>query len=69
MSDNNICVYVYNLYFRSQMLRELIPGDLLKIQNSAEWKRTIIAAYNQDTGRLRVIYSRPFLFVCVLPQA
>lgn len=39
------------LSFRpSQMLRELIPGDLLKTQNSAEWKRMIIAAYNQDTG-------------------
>lgn len=32
------------------MLRELIPGDLFKVQNSAEWKRMIMAAYNQDTG-------------------
>lgn len=32
------------------MLRELIPGDLLKVQSSIDWKRTITAAYNQDTG-------------------
>ncbi len=32
------------------MLRELIPGDLMKIQNATEWKRAIIAAYNQDAG-------------------
>jgi len=32
------------------MLRELIPGDLFKVQNSAEWKRMIVATYNQDTG-------------------
>lgn len=32
------------------MLRELIPGDLYKVQNSAEWKRMIVAVYNQDTG-------------------
>lgn len=34
----------------SQMLRELIPGDLLKVQNTADWKRAIVAAYNQDAG-------------------
>jgi len=32
------------------MLRELIPGDLFKVQNTAEWKRLIVATYNQDTG-------------------
>lgn len=64
-----ISISVYNLYFHRQMLRELIPGDLLKIQNSAEWKRTIIAAYNQDTGRLCVIYSKPFVYVRILLQA
>ncbi|XP_025423570.1 myosin-VIIa [Sipha flava] len=51
-----------------QMLRELIPGDLLKVQNSAEWKRLIIAVYNQDTGMsaedakitfLKIIYRWP----------
>lgn len=28
-----------------------MPGDLLKTQNAAEWKRAIIAAYNQDAGK------------------
>lgn len=32
------------------MLRELIPGDLLKSQNAADWKRAIVTAYNQDAG-------------------
>lgn len=32
------------------MLRELIPSDLTKIQSSSEWKRLIVAAYNQDAG-------------------
>lgn len=41
---------LYMFRFCRQMLRELIPGDLLKVQNSAEWKRTITAIYNQDTG-------------------
>lgn len=34
------------------MLRELIPGDLYKVQNSAEWKRMIVAMYNQDSGNV-----------------
>lgn len=33
-----------------QMLRELIPSDLLKIQSSSDWKRLINASYNQDAG-------------------
>ena len=37
-------------YFHSQMLRELIPGDLFKVQSTAEWKRVIVATYNQDIG-------------------
>lgn len=41
-----ICMY----FFCSQMLRELIPGDLIKVQNTAEWKRLIVATYNQDIG-------------------
>lgn len=32
------------------MLRELIPGDLVKVQSANDWKRSIIAAYNQDAG-------------------
>lgn len=34
-----------------QMLRELIPGDLIKIQSANDWKRSIIASYNQDAGK------------------
>lgn len=34
------------------MLRELIPGDLIKIQSANDWKRSIIAAYNQDAGKI-----------------
>ena len=33
------------------MLRELIPSDLLKVQSANDWKRSIIAAYNQDAGK------------------
>lgn len=32
------------------MLRELIPSDLFKIQSPNDWKRLIVAAYNQDAG-------------------
>ncbi|XP_075211513.1 unconventional myosin-VIIa ck [Lycorma delicatula] len=51
-----------------QMLRELIPGDLLKIQSATDWKRAIVAAYNQDAGMnpedakitfLKIIYRWP----------
>lgn len=43
--------------FHSQMLRELIPGDLFKVQNTAEWKRIIVASYNQDSGcTVRCVY-------------
>lgn len=42
------------------MLRELIPGDLVKTQSSNEWKRSIIAAYNHDAGKcyrfLKIMY-------------
>jgi len=34
------------------MLRELVPADLLKIQNANDWKRSIVVAYNQDAGKL-----------------
>ncbi|XP_044016052.1 myosin-VIIa isoform X1 [Aphidius gifuensis] len=51
-----------------QMLRELIPGDLVKIQSTNDWKRSIIAAYNQDAGMspedakitfLKIVYRWP----------
>ncbi|XP_055389301.1 myosin-VIIa isoform X2 [Condylostylus longicornis] len=49
-----------------QMLRELLPSDLLKMQSSSEWKRAIVASYNQDAGMssddakitfLKIVYS------------
>ncbi|XP_026726813.1 myosin-VIIa [Trichoplusia ni] len=51
-----------------QMLRELIPADLIKLQSSADWKRAVVASYNQDAGMtpedakitfLKVIYRWP----------
>uniref|UniRef100_A0A348G641 Myosin VIIa n=1 Tax=Odontomachus monticola TaxID=613454 RepID=A0A348G641_ODOMO len=51
-----------------QMLRELIPGDLIKIQSTNDWKRSIIASYNQDAGMspedakitfLKIVYRWP----------
>lgn len=51
-----------------QMLRELIPGDFLKVESAADWKRSIVAAYNQDAGMspedakitfLKIIYRWP----------
>lgn len=33
-----------------QMLRELIPSDIMKMQSTSEWKRSIVASYNQDGG-------------------
>lgn len=50
------------------MLRELIPADLVKLQSSSDWKRAIVASYNQDAGMtpedakitfLKVIYRWP----------
>lgn len=36
--------------FHRQMLRELIPNDLVKVQSANDWKREIVTAYNQDAG-------------------
>ena len=44
------------------MLRELIPSDLVKIQSSNDWKRSIIAAYNQDAGTLIINFNHTFIF-------
>ena len=52
----------------SQMLRELVPCDLVKHQSTQDWKREIVKAYNQDSGMspeeakiafLKVIYRWP----------
>ncbi len=32
------------------MLHEFIPIDMIKMQNSSEWKKAIVSAYNQDNG-------------------
>lgn len=51
-----------------QMLRELIPADLVKLQSANEWKRSIVAMYNQDAGMtpedakvtfLKIVYRWP----------
>lgn len=50
------------------MLRELVPADLVKVQNANDWKRAIVAAYNQDAGMspedakitfLKIVYRWP----------
>ena len=33
------------------MLRELIPTDLVRLQNPKEWKESIVACYNRNTGK------------------
>ncbi|KAH8375739.1 hypothetical protein KR093_008372, partial [Drosophila rubida] len=51
-----------------QMLRELIPSDIMKMQSTSEWKRSIVASYNQDGGMssedakvafLKIVYRWP----------
>lgn len=32
------------------MLRDLIPSDLVKLQNANDWKRTVSNMYSQDNG-------------------
>lgn len=57
------------------MLRELIPGDLVKVQSSNDWKRSIIAAYNQDAGEilfqlyLSAFYTFSPCYVYVIPSS
>jgi myosin-7 len=51
-----------------QILRELVPGDLAKLQSANDWKKSITAAYSQDSGMnvedakinfLKIIYRWP----------
>ena len=51
-----------------QMLRELVPTDLIKSMGLQEWKREIVRSYNQDSGMspedakvafLKIIYRWP----------
>lgn len=57
-----------NHFLYSQILRELIPADLVKIQSANDWKRSIVTTYNQDAGMspedakitfLKIIYRWP----------
>ncbi len=32
------------------MVRELVPADMIKMQSTSDWKRSIVAAYNNDAG-------------------
>jgi len=34
----------------TQMLRELVPTDLIKSSSAADWKREIVKSYNSDSG-------------------
>ena len=52
----------------AQMLRELVPCDIIKTQGGQDWKREVVKAYNQDSGMspeeakiafLKVIYRWP----------
>lgn len=33
-----------------QMLRDLVPADLIKLLGSSDWKKAITAAHTQDSG-------------------
>lgn len=63
-----VVIFVTDILTSSQMLRELIPSDLIKLQGSNDWKRSIVTAYNQDGGMspedakvafLKVVYRWP----------
>jgi myosin-7 len=34
----------------AQMLRDLVPSDLIKLMGSSDWKKAIAAAHVQDSG-------------------
>lgn len=57
------------------MLRELIPSDLMKMQSTSEWKRAIVASYNQDGGMssedakvafLKIVYRYVISFIALI---
>ena len=39
-----------------QMLRELVPTDLIKTMSAADWKREIVRCYNQGKREDAIIY-------------
>lgn len=42
-------IKVTEFIFR-QILRELLPVDVVKLQGPNDWKRAIVSAYNHDAG-------------------
>lgn len=66
-------MYNFRYFFRNrQMIRELVPSDLHKMQGSSDWKRSIVAAYNQDAGMspddakitfLKIVYRFVLIFI------
>lgn len=66
--STQVLTFLNQIFFSRQMLRELIPADLVKVQSANDWKRSIVAAYNQDAGMspedakitfLKIIYRWP----------
>lgn len=43
-------IFVFDKCIFRQIIKELIPTDLMKMMSSSEWKRNIVASYNQDAG-------------------
>lgn len=42
-------VFEMSCFFR-QIMRELLPSDLIKLQSPNDWKRAIVTVYNHDAG-------------------
>jgi len=51
-----------------QILKELLPGDMIKLQSANDWKRAIVTAYNENAsmsaedakiGFLKIVYRWP----------
>lgn len=45
-----VVLFVFDKCIFRQIIKELIPTDLMKMMSSSEWKRNIVASYNQDAG-------------------
>lgn len=39
-----------HFHLHRQLLRDLVPSDLVKNQGTSEWKRSITTMYTQDAG-------------------
>jgi len=54
IKNNELCkisknTSVFHYYF-SQILLELVPTNLLKIQSTSDWKKSISSAWAQNSG-------------------